>query len=622
MSRRLAGIFDPGGSADASQPARALDLDRAGRFESGGLALAYSGPPAAGPAPLCLFDGHLDNAGFLRRELGRGDDAGEESVEALLAAAYRRWGAGLPERLRGDFALLIWDGEREAGLLARDQLGVRPLFVHERGGVLRFAGELRDLLALLPATPPPDRAGVAHWIALSSRPGTATLYQGVRRLGPGELLRFGRDGAVAHRYWEPRFCEPLSLPAGQLAKRVLAGLETAVERRLGAAGRAGVLMSGGLDSSSIAALAGDRAAACSGVFPEHQAADEAELIEQLRGELGLSGLVAEVRPGGLLASALEYLAAWRAPLLGWGDFWTLPLLRAAAARGVGTVLDGDGGDELFGPRVYLLADRLRGGHPREVLALARRLPGAGSHVGPRQEAGMIARLALAGSAPSFDSVRRRIPLAPGQAPGWLRRGTVAELIASDAPGAWKRLDGPRWWANAAYGIAYGIEQTGMFEHQRRRAALAGIEARHPMLDLDLVELCLRQPPEQTLDPRFSRPVLREAMAGLLPDSVRLRPGKALFESLIVSCLTGPDGGAVRGILTAVDAEVGAYVDLAKMKRALFGDASILQRDPFRWMWQVWRLLNAELWLRSQAVSFRLPEPNMRLSEAKVSIQPA
>jgi asparagine synthase (glutamine-hydrolysing) len=590
----------------------------AGSFDPGAGLIELAGEEPARACSICRFAGTLDNAEVLRRELGR-RGAGLNSDGDLLAAGFRRWGAELPRRLRGDFVFLVWDEDREEGLLVRDQLGVRPLFLKEAAGRVQFAGELRDLLDLLPATPPPDAAGLAHWIALSARPGTGTLYSGITKLGPGELLRFGRHGVRRERYWEPRFQEPLPLSPEHFGDRVREGLREAVCCRVDREAKTGVLLSGGLDSAAVAAVAPKEALVCSGVFPEHPEADEAELIAALGRELGLGGPLAVVRPGGLVASAVEHLAAWRAPLLGWGDFWTLPLLRAAAAQGVGTILDGDGGDELFGPRVYALADELCAGRPRRVLELARRLPGAGGHIGRREEARMIASLALAGSLPPWP--QGPLPrLAGRRGPPWLARRTRRELHRSEDPGAWKRLDGPRWWAASAHGIAYGIEATGVFEHQRRRAAMAGLEARHPMLDLDLVELCLRQPPELTLDPRFSRPILRTAMAGLVPDPVRLRPRKALFESLIVSCITGPDAAAVRAILTSPRAELGAFVDLEQMVHALFGTDRALKGDPLGWMWQVWRLLNAELWLRSLPGANGFVELKRDLSSASVEIR--
>ncbi len=605
MSRWLAGVYDParrGGGED--RLARALVPHPATVLDCGALRVAFTGPAPPPGEPLCLLDGYLDNAAELRRALGdAGADAALDCPERLLACAYRRWGAVLLERLRGDFALLIWDREHGEGLLARDQIGVRPLFLHDAGGTLCFAGEVRHLLALLPRRPPPDAASVAHWIAVGTRPGTSTLYDGVRRLRPAGALLFDRGSVRERRWWTPCFQEPLELPPRELAARTRAALELAVERRIAPEGRTGVLMSGGLDSSSVAALcehvAPARTLACSATFPEHPAADEAPLIDELADTLALPSLRAVVRPGGAVASALESLAAWELPLLGWGDFWTLPLLRAAAAQGAQVVLDGDGGDELFGPRADLLADHLLSGRPRAALAVARRLPGADAGPSRREVARMFSSLAL-GALPYrlHDTLRR--PFARREVPAWLLPASARALVGSDDPLAWKRLDGPRWWARVAHALTCAVEETGVFEHQRRRAALAGVEQRHPLFDLDLVALCLRQPPEATLDPRFNRPVLRASMEGLLPDSVRLRPGKARFEALVVDCLRGGDLAAVRGLLGDHDAQLGAYLDLARMRAALLDDDAELRASPFRWMWQVWRLVTAECWLRSQA----------------------
>lgn len=603
MSRWLAGTFDPTGRATCAPLANALAPASATILDRGPLRLAFSGPANPPVEPFCLLDGYLDNAEQLRRELGGAPgDPALATDEGLISACYRRWGRALLPRLRGDFALLIWDGERREGLLARDQLGVRPLFLCDVGGPLCFAGEIRHLLALLPRRPPPDPVSVAHWIAVSTRPGTSTLYSDVRRLRPGAALLLGPDGVREERYWAPRFAGALELSQEELAPKLRASLELAVRRRIAPAGRTGVLMSGGLDSSSVAALcaraADGRALACSATFPEHPEADEAELIGELVDGLALPALGAEVRAGGLLASALESLAAWQMPLLGWGDFWTLPLLRAAAGEGVQVMLDGDGGDELFGPRADLLADRLRAGHPLQALALAHRLPGAAAGPSRRAVARMFGSLAL-GALPYrlHDTLRR--PLAARELPDWLRPGAARGLLDSDDPLAWKRLDGPRWWARVAHALTCGVEESGVFEHQRRRAALAGIEARHPLFDLDLVELGLRQAPQATLDPRFNRPSLRACMVDLLPDSVRLRPGKARFESLVVDSLAGPDRAAVQALLGDRAAELGAYVDLGRVRDELLDRPPAAGQSRFRWMWQVWRLTTAECWLRSQ-----------------------
>ncbi|HEY6551392.1 MAG TPA: hypothetical protein VIY71_09375, partial [Solirubrobacterales bacterium] len=191
MNRWLAGAFDPGGRFDASRLASATAPHEARTLESGPLRVAYSGPPLPATAPLCLLDGVLDNADELRAELGLSDAPAEEH---LLAVGYRRWGRGLPRRLRGDFVVLLWDPERGEGLLARDQLGVQPFYLCDNGEGVKFASEVRHLIALLPRQPEPDRASVAHWIGVSSRPGMQTLWAGIRRLQPGGMLLFDRRG--------------------------------------------------------------------------------------------------------------------------------------------------------------------------------------------------------------------------------------------------------------------------------------------------------------------------------------------------------------------------------------------------------------------------------------------
>jgi asparagine synthase (glutamine-hydrolysing) len=441
------------------------------------------------------------------------------------------------------------------------------------------------------------------------------------------VLLLNRQGAREEPYWAPRFTEPLDASEPHLGQEVRAALNLAVRRRIAPEGLTGVVMSGGLDSASVAAVAATavpgQVAAYSAVFPEHPGVDESGLIEELRRSLSLGGITAEVRAGGLLASALESVKTWELPLLSWGDFWALPLLRAASAAGVRVTLGGDGGDELFGARAYLLADRLRAGHPFQSVALARELPGAGDRPARREVARMVANFAVAGALPYRLHEVLRKPFARRDAPGWLRSRAARDLLNSEDPLAWKRMDGPRGWAEIAYGLTRGVEEIGVFEHQRRRAASAGLEARHPLFDLDLVELCLRQPPLASFDRYRSRPVLRAAMTGLLTDAVRLRPRKALFDSVLIDCLTGPDGTAARRLVTDPGAELGAYVDTREVQRALFETDRGPREQPFQWMRQVWCLTTAECWLRAQANPGGEALPNgLRASDARVILRPA
>lgn len=600
MIRWLAGSFDPSGRGGSTRLAMALADHDPSSVEHGPLRLAYSGPHSQSSGPLCLLDGHIDNLSTLAATL---DLRPQPGPEQLLAAAWRRWRHELLSRLRGDFALLIWDTEQGEGLLARDQLGTRSMFLHERDGGLCFANEIRPLLELLDRRPSPDPLGLAHWLAGTGRPGPDTLYNGVRRLEPGGWVALDPHGFRERRYWRPRFREPPGHAEHETAAHVRGALGVAVKRRLSPDGPTGVLLSAGLDSSAVAASASAASpgsiTAYSGVFPDHPAVDESELVSQLHHALALPAVTAEVRAGGLLASALESQEAWGAPLLSWGDFWTLPLMRHAASTGVKVMLGGDGGDELFAARSYLTADELRAGHPHRAFRLVRQLPGAAMRPPVGQVIRVAGNLALLGALPYELHRLLRRPLATRSYPAWLSARTARELVESEDPLAWKRLDGPRWWARGAHVLTRGVEELGVFEALRRAAMLAGLEARHPLFDLDLVELVLSSAPTASLNPHIDRPLLRASMAGMLPENIRMRGRKALFDPLLGDSLLGSDSRCIRAVLSNPKAELGAHLDLPAARRMLLNSPPGGLGASFQRTHYLWRLFTAECWLQAE-----------------------
>jgi hypothetical protein len=176
---------------------------------------------------------------------------------------------------------------------------------------------------------------------------------------------------------------------------------------------------------------------------------------------------------------------------------------------------------------------------------------------------------------------------------------MAQLLRqSDRGGQWKSLPGPRWWAGLVDSVVLGVGPAVVYEQTRRRAEWAGVTARHPVVDVDVIELVLRLDPELAFDACYSRPVLRAATTGLLPEEVRLRRGKSSFDAVFHSLLAGPELASVRAILGAPDAAVAAYVDLPVVRSALLDSTPPDSgRERQRWAVTVWRMLMAELWLR-------------------------
>jgi asparagine synthase (glutamine-hydrolysing) len=474
------------------------------------------------------------------------------------------------------------------------------------------ASEVPELLAALPHRPPPDPVALAHWLELTGAPGGATLFAGINRLEAAHYLTLGAGGRAPRRYWSPSYRPPLRSPRAELALQLRGALELSLQRRLGDGQPAGVLLSGGLDSSAVAALGGrvqPGLHAYSAVFPAHAGVDESALIDRTVAHLGLGCTRLAVSGGSVVGGALAHLFAWQLPPVSPNVFFWTPLLERARTDGRRVILDGEGGDELFGLSPYLLTDRLRGGALLSAAGLAARFPGSAGGL----SRGALRRLRHFGGKgampPAAHVLMRRARGIEAYRLPWIPPGLARARLAGDESAfAWKRLPGPRWWAYLVDAVTRGAASAQGYEEARRRAALSGLQARHPLVDVGVIELILQIPPEVAYDSRHSRPLLRESLAGLLPEEVRLRPAKSYFDALIGDVLAGPDLALVRRLLGDRGAELGAYIDMDSVRRLLL--LSEPPADRFgrqRWVIAVWRLLTAECWLRSQSSDSFLQE---------------
>jgi asparagine synthase (glutamine-hydrolysing) len=600
----FAGVYEPAGLSSEEERLRVARAALAGEGEVsasalGPLALAWTGPGSPGAGPFCLLAGELHQPGHLR---GLPDDE-------LLA------------RLRGEFALLVWDPRKRRGLLARDQLGERSLFVHDDGTRLVFGTEVRQLLRALPRNPGPDDLALARWLAGRPTEDGRTLYEGLRSVPPGCRLELAPGERQTRPYWRPSYRPPEPIAFDDAAGAVRDALERAVERRLRPTEATGVMLSGGLDSTSLAAAAvslpgGEGLRAYSAVFPDHPEVDESELIELTARNLEIEGTRTVARAGGALAGALGYLDEWRVPPPPPAHFLWQPLVERAAADGTTRLIDGEGGDELFGVAPYLLADRLRRGRVAGALRLGARFPGTGDRARLRVVAHLMRNYGVRGALPPWLD-RSRLP-----APDWLAPGP-ARLLAQDDPIAWKRAAGPRWWAQLSHMVATGPDAVGACDYFRRRAASAGASAHHPLLDVDLIELVLGLPPELSFSPGLDRPLLRAAMHGRLPECVRLRSDKSVFNSFVDDCLTGPDLRPIQHLLRSPDAELRAHVDSGLIDRLLAEPPNDHRTRLAVWSGAVWRLATAECWLRTHAdAAFPARMPSaLGLAPAKTRLEP-
>ena len=445
------------------------------------------------------------------------------------------------------------------------------------------------MLRVLRQSPGPSHGALARFVVDGALAPGETTFGSVRRLRGGRCLRLSESG------WEERvlrridYRRPVVSRREDAAQAVREAVEAAVDRSLDPPGApAGVLLSGGVDSGSVAAVAassGVSLPAYSAVFPDHPSTDESALIETVTSELGISSSRIAFFGGGMIRALLDYVEAWGVPSVSPNLSFQLPLLDRAARDGRRILLDGQGGDELFGGSPFLIADRILRGR----LVAARRFARSCGGFDALREYG------LKGALPrSAHRLRRRF------------RPTAQPLLTTAAADAyresedawrWKERRGPRWWAFAADLVTSRRERSGAHDFLRHKFALRGIEGRHPFLaDLQLIELVLQLPPEHALTGPLDRPLLREALEDVLPEAVRSRPDKAYFDALFLGGLEA-EWEAVERLL-GKDAEIRAIVRHDVLERNVLGGAP-RTRGP-AWAWQTWRLLSAEVFLRMQA----------------------
>ena len=505
------------------------------------------------------MNGHVDLARGFPEGLVLAGEAAAGEVQRLWAE-HRE---GALARVRGAFALAVWDEQARSLVLARDALGAKPLYYCASGSQLWFGtrvpkGGPRGQI---------DRAALSDYLELGYVPAPATAWSGVRKVPPGHLLRFGPQGAEVRRWFEMPV-PGSGRPPSRIAVR--ARLEEAVRRRL--AGGPATMLSGGLDSSALVALM----TRLSGRVRTYAAGTEEELelarkiasrFRSEHHELRITHRPAEELPA-LIAEAGEPFAD---PAL---------LAMAGLLREMrGPVLTGDGADELFAGHLrYLRAARIPELRPAAGAAeLLRKLA-------PARHRGTLHRAAATLRTTGAERARAMIEIFNPE-----ERTALLGVTARTARGpSTENLEGLD--AALAFDFEVSLPDNVMF---RLDVAAGGREVRTPFVDVDLAQAVVPPPWQDKLGRLHVRRLLREAVADLLPREVLTRPPRS--PSVPVGAwLRGPLRQMLHDLVRAPTARVRTLLDPRAIDRALA--QSLAPRGNPR---QAWALLCLELWARER-----------------------
>jgi asparagine synthase (glutamine-hydrolysing) len=580
--RRLA-VIDPGGSR---QPLS---------NESGTVWLAYNG--------------EVYNFRDLREGLSsRGHTLRSAGDSEVLVHLYEDHGPKMLAPLVGMFAFAIWDAGQRRLLLARDRLGQKPLYWSRTPAGLAWASEPASLLECPDVPREVDRRALGAFLRFGYVPAPATGFAGIHKLPPAHYLIFDAATAAVQgptRYWDiPRGPADENASAEEWRERLLATLSEAVKSQLVADVPLGVLLSGGLDSSAIAALAAAGATPTLRTFTVRFAEagwDESVYAREVAHRFGAEHTEVRVEPRCL--EALPELVERHGEPFADSSAVAMYYLAREARREITVALSGDGGDESLGgyPRhgAMMMSERMGPGLRRLLVRIGRRMH---PHPGRKSRWNAARRFF---SALDLEPLSRYLAWrslflpAPHGNGGLLADDFAADALADDPLAPWLAaiagLDS-RPWVDRAMAIDL---QDYLPNDCLAKVDIAsmrhGLEVRSPFLDHRVVELARQMPATLKWRLRVGRPpqgkaILREAMRDLLPGAILAR-GKMGFGVPVSEWLAGEHAEWMRGIL----------LDPASQRRGLFA------RQPLEDMIRahtdrradhgerLWALVCLELW---------------------------
>jgi asparagine synthase (glutamine-hydrolysing) len=579
------------------------------------------------------YNGEIYNYQALREQLvAAGHHFHSLTDTEVLVHGYEEWGADLFARLNGIFALALWDNAQRRLLLARDRFGVKPLYHTVDGrGRLWFASEVKSLIAGGYEFASIDPMAIHKYLAFLWVPGPRTMFPGVEKLPPGHWAEW-QDGALElHRYWTPVF-QPQPMTKADAAAELRSILESTVSRQLIADVPVGVFLSGGLDSTALAALAtkvSGRPASCFTIaFRSEDSALEQSSDDSRYARLAAQALGADFHDIEVAPDIVDLLpkVVWHLdePIADPAAIATY-LISEAARPEVKVLLSGQGADEIFaGYRVQAMSDWAdRAGHipsfvrRKVVTPLVDSLPAVSRHVPPGAHPGLmlaghryLTKMLSGVDLPRNERyVMYRSYYTDDQLHSLytpdLRAALAGAQAGSEHLQYLKEAPAEDFLNRILYTDWYTFLPELNLAYCDKMSMAASIEARVPFLDNEVVDFMLTVPRQLKQHGRTSKVVLREAVKDIVPASI-IQRRKAGFGVPLRTWLRGDLREMVDDLLSPDRVRARGYFDAAAIQGLVRDDREGRADNTYR----IWALLTLELW--QQVFLDARPAPRERL----------
>jgi asparagine synthase (glutamine-hydrolysing) len=569
-------------------------------------------PVADAAGAILVFDGRLDNRDELLTALERELAVAVDAPDSVLAlAAYRAFGDEFPARLNGDFVLALFDRCRRQVLLARDAIGVRPLYYYANGDMFLFASEIKTLLSHPRVETRPDDGVLADFVFTrfaGQEPRELTFFENIASVLPAHVVIAGRHGVRTNRYWDFDLTSKVRFARFQdYADAFKEHFERAVRRRLRSAAPLAVSVSGGLDSSAIFCVAQTLARrerrnwsellGVSMTFPDGSPSDEKSLLLDIERAYGLGIWRLENLPVGIIDACHDAIRHAEAPFLDGQWSATHAQLLAIRKRGVKVLLTGHWGDQLLFDDAYLV-DLCRRGEWRtawrHVTAYSRWIDISDAEFKRRLCTGLLTYHVPDSVISALRRVRNQLrfrsEFRPWYSDAFRRRAPpVTPVRKHPATSASAH-------ARALYREVRSQYAVSCMECNNKIAAMHGLEMAFPFLDRDLIAFLMAIPGETQSRNGVPKGILREALAGVVPKTITSRVSKADFTDRVNAGLAKDRAAVVQCLQTGGTAVEWGYVCRERLEEFTAPDLPV-KASTAEASWAVCDLFSLELWLQ-------------------------